>query len=153
MDVTKLDKEKGRDVPKFTQSEQRSTSDLTADTSKGIFTTRIFPYGFSAGEYPSKLLQETIPRITIPLRQRRLETWGLFVCLFVFLKGRWGMVDVRRGRGYCKRYLLGAGISDKKLLPIYTKPLLRLSCTAVCSFFSHTPIDTYNYMTVGCFHM
>ena len=24
------------------------------------------------------------------------------------------MVDVRRGRVYCKRYLLGAGISDKR---------------------------------------
>ena len=113
MDVTKLDKEKGRDVPKFTQSEQRRTSDLTADTSNGIFTTRVFPYGFSAYEYPSRLLQETTPRITIPLRQRRLETW--WVCLFLFfLKGRWGMVDVRRGRVYCKRYLLGAGISDKR---------------------------------------
>ena len=64
------------------------------------------------------------------------------------------MVDVRNGvggGGVTANDIFWALVSlTKGLSPTFTKPLLRL---AVCSFFPHTPIDKYNYVTVGRFHM
>lgn len=132
MDVTKLDKEKGRDVPKFTQSEQRRTSDLTADTSKRIFTTRVFPYGFSAYEYPSRLLQETTPRITIPLRQRRLETW--WVCLFFFFEGMMGDGWCKEGEGLLQKISSGGWYLWQKAFRRY---LLNLFFASTVQLYVH----------------